>query len=274
MGMELDERKKQIDAQRAAQIKELILSLIHRNKDSDSVLSALSNIKPNHISVFENAQERISACRQILSSFCDLSFYKADFLTVDKKETEKIGILDNNYIREVFERLSEKKSLSPVFFSSFDEICENINSGNCAYGILPTESTESGKLLRFYHLMDEYDLKINAACDISYADDSAATRYSLVSKNIILQSSCFGPPDCLEFTINPENIQSLNEILYAASLCSLELQRIDSIPIPYKENEFSFCPVFKIKNSEIDTFLLYMYLDFPQYTPIGVFPIL
>ena len=271
---ELDERKDLIDEARTAQIKELVLSLAHKSSDSENVLSALSTIKPQKLSVFENARERIFACKQILSCFPALSIYKEDFAQATPNGSNEIGVLDNNYIRTVLERFSSKKSFYPIFYSSFDEICENISTGNCTYGILPTESTESGKLLRFYNLIDRYDLKINAVCDIAYSDDSATTRYALVSKSITFPSSCFGDPDYLEFTVNLENSQSLNEILYAASLCSLELHRIDSIPIPYKEKEFSFSPVFKIKKSEIDTFLLYMYLDFPQYTPIGVFPIL
>ena len=269
---ELDERKKLIDTQRIAQIKELVLSLAYREKDPEKVLSVISKIKQERSFAFENVQEIIFACRQILACFPDLSIHRTDFLQSDNRNAETIGILDNNYIREVLNKLSLKKEFSPICFSSFDEICENINSGSCVYGILPIESSENGKLLRFYNLIDRHDLKINAVCDIPYSDDSATTRYALVSKNIIFPETCFGKPDYLEFTLYLERAQLLNEILYAASLCSMELHRIDSVPISYKEKEFSFCPIFKIKKSEIDTFLLYMCLDFPQYTPIGVYP--
>ena len=269
---ELDERKKLLDLQRDAQIKELVLSLSHREKDPEKLLSVISRIKPDMSCPFENVQERIFACRQILNFFPSLSSHKADFVQHTPQGEDAIGILDNNYIKAVFDELSVKRAFSPICFSSFDEICENISSGNCAYGILPIESSENGKLLRFYNLIDRHDLKINAVCDISYSDDSATTRYALVSKSIMCPKSCLEDPDYFEFAVNLESPQSLNEILCAASFCSMELHRIDSVPIAYKEKEFSFCPVFKIEKSDIDTFLLYMYLDFPQYTPIGIYP--
>ncbi len=270
---ELDVKKKRLDIERKAQMQELALSLCFPDKDPEKILNILSTIRPAVSSGEESVVERIELCRTLLDQFNDLTYYSIDLSIAEAKPGKKtVGVLDNRYIGLAFQRFSNKEAMEAVSFFSFDEMCESISNGECDYGILPTESSDSGKLLRFYSLIDRHDLKINAVCDISYDDESSTTRYSLVSKFSEFPKSRFGEYDYIEFSINLDNAQRINEIITAASLCSMKLHRIDSIPIAYKEKEFSFCSVFETKNADINTFLLYMYLDFPQYTPIGIFP--
>ncbi|MBE6600074.1 MAG: hypothetical protein E7640_02550 [Ruminococcaceae bacterium] len=269
---ELDLKKDIIDTQRKAQIEELVLALAFKEKNSERTLSLISEIKlnPGHVGV----EEKICACKKFISVFEEADIYKKEITSrmPGKRRGYLVGMLQNTYSDQVFFKLQSNFSAQALNFGSFEEMCESIFSGECDFGILPTESSDNGKLLRFYSLMDRYDLKINAVLDEENSDSSATTRYAIVSRYIEYGKDRFGTPDLFEFSVNPGDPQLLGKILYAADLCGMSLRRIDSLPVPYKDNEFLFCPVFDINGADIDAFLLYMYIDFPQYTPIGIFP--
>ena len=271
---ELDSKKDILDLQRKAQIEELILAIAFKEKNSERALSLISEIKlpprPNHVGV----DEKICACKKFISIFEEADIYKKEITSriPGKRREYLVGTLQNIYSDQVFSKLPPNFSARALNFESFEEMCESIFSGECDFGIMPTESSDNGKLLRFYSLMDRYDLKINAVFDAENSDSSATTRYSIVSRYIEYKEDRFGKPDQFEFSVNLGDPQLLGEILYAADLCGMSLRRIDSLPVPYKDNEFLFCPVFDVNDADIDAFLLYMYIDFPQYTPIGIFP--
>lgn len=255
---ELDEKQKSIDTARNAQFDELIL-LQDTPQDSDILISNKFE--------FKSVGEKISFCSKYVAKFAkSLEFRKAVIPT-----EFSVAILENSYINTAYEKFSSVHRLSPKIHSNFNEICESVSDGACEYGILPIESLENGKLLRFYSLIDRYDIKINAACTVE-SDDGSITQYALVGKNEELSSELFGKANCFEFCINLRNGQSLSDILLAASLCGLQLSKIDSLPIPYKETEYSYYLVFDITYGEIDTFLLYINWEFPQYSTVGIFP--
>lgn len=270
---ELDTKKRVLELQRRAQIEELVLHAEFSEKDADAALALLASVKPEHRLDLEETSERIALCKKFISVFGTNGLYKRDFGASLKKSQEyRVGMLENRYSTAALNAFESGLPLCSVLYQSFEEVCENIVNSTCDFGIIPTESSDNGKLLRFYSLINRYDLKINAVSDIEYSDSSATTRYALVSKGIEYPESSLGTPDYFEFSINLHDPQALNFIIYAASLCSMRLHRIDSLPISYKDREFLFCPIFEVKDADIDTFILYMYLDFPQYTPLGIFP--
>ncbi len=269
---ELDSANSLLDTRRRAQIEELILTLKYSDPEAERSIEILSSISSTERPDLKFAEERLAECRKFISVFGISSLPEYDFGTELQKKSEfLVGMLENRYSEAAFSHFSSNLTLNKAYFQSFEDICESIVGGSCDFGIIPTESSDSGKLIRFYSLIEQYDLKINAVTDIEYQDNSASTRYALVSRDIDHSNNIFPDPDFLEFTVNLADASLLGEILHAAALCGMALQRVDSIPIPYKEREFLFCPVFNIKNAETDAFLLYMYLDFPQYTPIGIF---
>ena len=258
---ELDKKQKSIDTARNAQLDELIL-LQDTPQDSN-----ILNIFNSNKFEFKSVGEKISLCIKYVAKFGKSLEFRKAVMTSDFS----VAILENSYMNKALEKFSSVHRLYTKIHSNFNEICESVSDGVCEYGILPIESLENGKLLRFYSLIDRYDIKINAACTVE-SDDGSITQYALVGKSEELSSELFGKANCFEFCINLRNGQSLSDILLAASLCGLQLSKIDSLPIPYKETEYSYYLVFDISYGEIEAFLLYMNLEFPQYSTVGIFP--
>ncbi len=272
---ELDLRHKADLESRRAQMHELVTSLSREYNDSALVFEALQKLRTEQrsaLSVFE----RVCICREYLSIYpSTLEFSKsmffgsADVLTESAKS--KVAFIDNNYTNEALLRFtSSMSSPSAVPLESFDELCECVYGGEAEFGILPIESSDNGKLLYFYSLINKYELKISAVCSVD-TSDLGSTTFALVRKSIEYPQLRFGKPDMLELFVTPRENDSFSDILTAAELCSLRLYRVDSLPLSYRSESFITCPVFRAENAEIDVFLLYMALDFPQYTPIGIY---
>ncbi len=271
---EIDEKKELLDRQRCAQMDELVAALAFSEGDAEHTLVALGKIKSDKSPDLLGVDERVEACRKFLSLFPDTDIYKKELLIRIPKKSGNytVGMLRNSYSDQALSEFSLTIPTEARSLESFEDICESIVSGECDFGILPTESSDNGKLIRFYSLIDKYDLKINAVVDTENEDGTETTRYALISRTIYYPDSVLKDPDHFEFSINLSDPRLLGEIIYAASKLGMKLLRIDSLPVPYKDREFLFCPVFDVKEAYMDAFLLYMYLDFPQYTPIGIFP--
>ena len=275
---ELDARQKNDLESRLAQIHELVGTAAYRCRNSDDALEFLRKAFPA-----EDCRDPISAYEQI--ALCDeylTAFpYSAEFrreLFFGSSEpyrdeaSGRIEYIGNNYTDEAFRCFSDKLGIkNALIVSSFEELCEDVYSGNSEYGILPVENTDNGKLLRFYSLINRYDLKIISVCSVS-TSDSGSTSFALIRKSIEYPNVNFDKPDMLEFLVKPGRNGSLLQILTAARFCSMDIYRIDSLPLSSIDEEFTFCFVMKLnRESRIDPFLLYMSVDFPQYTPLGIF---
>jgi hypothetical protein len=51
----------------------------------------------------------------------------------------------------------------------------------------------------------------------------------------------------------------------------MKLVRIDSVELPYKDKEYAFHVVLSVREADLQLFMLYMTLCFPQYIPVGIF---
>ncbi len=272
---ELDLRSKTDFESRMAQIHELVLAVSNNYRDSEEVLRVLRDIQPLNCDSL-SACERVAMCREYLSLHPSATEFRRS-LFFDSSEApplsaeNNIAFIENNYTDEAYSIFSAILGVSEsLHLRSFDELCENIYQGKTEFGILPIENTENGKLPHFYSLIDKYELKITAVCSVD-TSDSDSTSFALVRKNIEYPYVRFGHPDMLELFVPQIGNERFSEILTAAELCSMKLYRVDTLPLSYRSESFTTCPVFYANNADIDTFLLYMSLDFPQYTPVGIF---
>ncbi len=273
---ELDARQSVELRSRLAQLHELVQTVAAKHTESESALRVLRSIRPingrNELSAFE----KVAVCKEYLAHYpFAAEFRRALFFgssdTVSVSAQDKIAFIKNSYTDEAYARFASRlQSPTAAKLLSFDELCENVYGGSCEFGILPVENNENGKLPHFYSLIDKYELKIAAVCTVE-TSDNGSTNFALVRKNIEYPYDRLGQPNMLELFVTPVANEKFSEILTAAEFCSLELYRVDSLPISHRSGRFATCPVFQIKDSDIDTFLLYMSVDFPQYTPIGVF---
>jgi hypothetical protein len=174
-----------------------------------------------------------------------------------------------------------------VYSDSFAGVCEQVFNGLCEYCILPLENTQDGKLVRFYHLIQKYELKIVLTCSVTTSDNRHSTMFGLCRRGLLwpqlpLPDKAFS----FEFLFwqDPEHA-TLGEVLTAASACSLSLVRADCLPRSDEEiligAGYPFALHFEIlpdhsthpHTTERDflAFLLYLSVHSPTYLPLGIY---
>ena len=135
---------------------------------------------------------------------------------------------------------------------------------------MPIENSANGKLFSFYSLIDKYDLKIFAVCDLEDYPSEKTTRYALVCKKTFIYQSN-KKSSYVEFSLIEDESYSLKNILEAAELCGLKLYRIDTAVAPYGDLAFKFYHIFKSKEESAIPFLLYLNYKYPRYEAIGYY---
>ena len=162
----------------------------------------------------------------------------------------------------------EKAKVS--YRTSFEDVCEDVYNSTSDYCILPIENSTGGKLFSFYSLIDKYDLKIFAICDLDEGSSDKRTRYALISKKTLIypesKRNVF-----VEFSMIEDENYSLKNILEAADICGLELYRLDTVSSHYDDLAFKFYHVFKTKNPNVLPFLMYLNYKYPRHEDIGYY---
>lgn len=191
----------------------------------------------------------------------------------------KVAYMKNNYTDQAYLTFSKVIS-SPrsSYHSSFQAVCEEVYSGTCEYCILPIENSNDGKLMTFYSMIDKYELKINYICTVYHSNGQGFTKFALLKKSFSISgifnaSQAYLSKRSLEIRVSEllKNDSPLFNILSAAELCSLKLQRIDSLPLTYNEDLLGYYVVFSISQSDLKTFLMYLSLEYPQSYLMGVY---
>ena len=274
---DLNERKKLINEQRQISYDFLLQSFADNHKASD--------ISQNTVFDYANLIEKHSGKKsntEIANFFCEITKkigflpslflnenYSPEFFSPDAPSM--ISYVKNNYSDSAFIRFSKLFDNAKVAYrTSFEEICEDVYNSASDYCILPIENSTGGKLLSFYSLIDKYDLKIFAVCDLEEGISDKRTRYALVSKKSLIHLK--SKKDVfVEFSMVENENYSLKNILEAAEICGLELYRIDSVSSQYDDLAFKFYHVFKSKNQGILPFLMYLNYKYPRHEAIGYY---
>ncbi|MBQ8310078.1 MAG: hypothetical protein IJX80_03585 [Clostridia bacterium] len=155
---------------------------------------------------------------------------------------------------------------------SFLSACEEVYNGFCEYCILPIENSAEGQLVSFSRLIERYELKIAATCDVVGNDTGRVTRFALLRRNL-LPLLCLG--NCTEYfecSLPLDGTSELSDVLFAAQLCDLRLYRIGSTPPSALDAPFSARLSFFTEAADLSSFLLYLAMEAPHYTPIGLYP--
>lgn len=174
-----------------------------------------------------------------------------------------------------------------VYSDSFAGVCEQVFNGLCEYCILPLENTQDGKLVRFYNLIQKYELKIVLTCSVTTSDNRHSTTFGLCRRGLLWPQLLIpDKPFSFEFIFwqEPEHV-SLAELLTAASACSLSLLRADCLPRSDEEiligAGYPFALHFEASQhrdaapwtAERDflAFLFYLSVHSPTYLPLGIY---
>ena len=162
---------------------------------------------------------------------------------------------------------------------SFVDACEEVRGGLCEFCILPLESTHSGKLTAFAHLLLRYNLRAVAICDLENgAVKGQITRFALLraAREEFFPSPMLPPrngePLYLEL-IHTGDSPSLTDLLTAAEFCGMKVCRIDTLPRFEEldvESPLLSC-VLDVANGDLPAFRRFLSLEASEDTVIGLY---
>ncbi len=214
-------------------------------------------------------------CEAINKSEISLQALLKDALACEEfspASSAKIVYVKNNNSDSAFVRFGALfKNPKVSYKSSFDEICEDVYNGVGDFCILPIENANGIKLFSFYSLIDKYELKIFAVCDLYEAISEHSTRYALLTRKIALSHAEKNAPSYLEFSIISDDKDELCDILSASKKCGLKLFRLDTVSVPYDDSRFRYYNVFECPQKTAIPFLLYLNFKYPQHKNIGYY---
>ena len=181
----------------------------------------------------------------------------------------KISYVKNNSNDIAFLRFSELFETPTVSYgTTFEEICEDVYNSESDYCILPIECSSNGKMFSFYSLINKYELKIFAVCDVDEGISGKRTRYALLSRKTLVYPENT-KPEYFEISIIGGKEYQFSDILEAAQSCSLSVYRIDTLPVSYDDLKFRFHHVFEGNRKDLFPFITYLNYKYPQYEVIG-----
>ena len=244
-------------------------NMINQNRQTaDAIFSKFSLVE--RLTLFKELCGRINE-----ESFSVMKhFLKENEISVSTEASERIAYLKNSYNDIAFMQFSALlNSPRAAYFESVSNVCESVFNGECEYCILPIETSGDGKLLSFYELIMKYDYKINAVYDLH--GDGGYTRYALIGRKYGLGSihKLKSRNKYLELVMRECESPSLDEMLSAASFCSLKLRRIDTLNAAHTKNSFdiNICPAFRVDGADLQSVLTYLTIDCPDVTILGVY---
>ncbi len=232
----------------------------------------LSNELPNF-----STEDKIEFCKAICESHIKSEL--ASLLLIGSNEPtpagahSKISFIKNKYNDMAFERFSRfVTNAKAEYATSFKESCENVVNGFCEFCILPITSSEDGRLMSFYSLLDRYELKICAVTDIEDEDASKTIRYACVGKSCPEPSKKNHKEDLIfEFFTIDSTSDFLSLLILTANEVGAEIVNVDSFPVEYSEHLQNFFFSFRIPYQNTLLFRLLVAINQSNYTPIGLY---
>lgn len=247
-------------------------NIINENKhEADFIFSGVSVIE--RIFIFKQIFDHVSLDKKSLFKQLEL---EADSV-VPLDAIDRVAYLQNSYTDTVYMEFSALLgNPRAAYFSSISDVCESVYNGNCEYCILPVETSAAGKLKSFYELIFKYGFKINAVFDLRGDKDYEYTRYALLSKRLSfkkLSGRTKARNRYLEFIVSDTDNLPVEDMLSAASYCSLKLRRIDTISTCADKDGVKniICPVFRADGADLKTFLAFLKIDCPDFIPLGIY---
>ncbi len=241
--------------------------------------------------------EQAQLCRSFISALANRPDVQLSALAdrmlgtsepVEEEARGKIAYQHSIYADEAFLLFSRALPLARASYTdSFAGVCEQVFDGRCEYCILPLENTQDGKLVRFYGLIEKYELKIALTCKITTSDNRHSTVFGLCRRGLAWpQPSVRDRGVCFEFIFWQESEHmTLARLLNAAESCALSLVRADCLPRSDEEilvgagYPFDVCLEITPRTADESVsrehdflaFLLYLSIHSPTYLPLGIY---
>ena len=224
----------------------------------------LSDASPSDcISFFSILSQNNASLPQLLAE------HDEPYDVFNHKTTSKISYVKNNYNDIAFLKFSELFAKPTVSYgTTFEEVCKDVYNSESDFCILPIECSANGKMFSFYSLINKYELKIFAVCDIDEGISGKRTRYALLSRKTLIYPG-ETQLEYFEFSIIGSEEYQLSDILEAAKCSSVSVYRIDTLPVSYDDLKFRFHHVFEGTKKDLLPFIMYLNYKYPQYEVVG-----
>ena len=274
---ELNTRQDIISEQRSILVSELAKAIIKEmpNEPIDFLYREFLNACD-----MRDISDKLAFASALVTHFGDSALSDLLYNTNDDHPTAgthgKISYVRNRYNDEAFARFSEViPHAKPIYCQSFEDCSESLASGECEFMMIPLEDSASGRMFGFYSLLDRYEFKIAYVCSIEREDTSNTIRYALASRHLNIdrqEKHKRHVQKTFEFTITHTPSNRLLDLYRAASLSLAKENRTSSLLLPYGENMARFYHSFIItKETRFLPFLLLLSLEYPDYSPIGIY---
>jgi hypothetical protein len=272
---QVDKRIQLLGEQKLALSKELAFSICNSYLGMVEIFNSIKSYT-EHMTV----SDKILLCFAVCEYFQErnnLSFkfevMPSAIESVRSDALNKIAYMKNKYTdkaKGAFTSLLGTNRFTLV--NSFSLACDEVISGNCEFALLPVENSTDGVLYSFYSLIENNELNISATCEITdIQDDFKTTRFALVCKNPTNVMPRKNHSRYFEFIYNAGDGVSIYDMLSAAQMCGLRLILHNSIPIPYKTEEYRGHFIFCADNCSLDVYLLFLTVFAPQYISLGIY---
>ena len=189
----------------------------------------------------------------------------------------RIAYLRNPYSDTAFRIFSSViKNPSVSYPRDFAGVCEEVYYSRCRYCILPVETSDEGTLSGFRRLAAKYELYPVLSCSVSTAGGAQTTRFALFAKNIERISEkkkdeAFYKREIFSFRLDAPTEENLNKTIKALHMYGLTIITVNSTPVAWDEGRYSFEISAECDGGELDSMLLFLTLEIPEYTPLGLY---
>ena len=281
--------------QERAHLRELAREITKDLTDHSDIALSLSDLLPERFDVpvhalpqneeflkslhpFHDIRQTVLLCMEICNQLAQKNdFGLRDFFPETEESSEpspnRIIYPRSTYADTAYLRFAPLISDSrAVYAHSFPMACEEVYNGLCKYCILPLENSADGQLNSLARLIDRYELKIACTCDVTATDGSRTTRFALLRREILPVISQ-GTSLYFEFAAPLQESLSGASLLFAAELCGLSLERMDSRPQAADSATPQFTRfVCRIERGNLPAFLLFLFSRAHFAVPIGIYP--
>ena len=204
-------------------------------------------------------------------------YYTIDDITNSEENIRSIGTkakiaywASNRYSLLAYNRFSSlSEATEPVVAESFADVCELVSNGDSDFGILPIENSTDGRLVGFYRMLDKYDLKVCAVCNIENDTGEHFTRFALISRTICRFNGT--QSRWIELSSTSPNATQILELITVAEHLGMSVKRLSSVPLYYRGNACVDTITIALSDKTAFPFFVYLYLFCKDINILGLF---
>lgn len=196
------------------------------------------------------------------------------FLRLSFPENRRVSYLKSAAADTAFRRFSHVvPDPAAEYESSFSAVCESVYDGTSSFCILPVANSGEGTLGGFRKLIEKYELKIACACLVPSPDETE-TEFALCQKTFGAYPISGGTQMRFRFSLPATGSSDLADVLYALDRLNAPVGKIDSVPLPYAERDFTYDVTAGADRADLSAISVFLSLCAPRFTPIGLYSVI